>query len=215
MTYTGRTEVGGQPQIRDLGTLRLTKLAVGPLDNNVYLLEGNQGSRVLVDAAADPDAIMALIPDGKLDRIVTTHRHGDHWAALADIASRTGATTYAGRDDAEGIGTPTAVALDHDDTIELDDAVLHVITLRGHTPGGIALAFTDGNGSWHVITGDSLFPGGVGRTTPDTFPTLLDDVTSRLFDRFDDATWIYPGHGYDTTLGAERPELDNWRERGW
>lgn len=215
MTYTGRTEVGGAPQVRELGTLRLTKLAVGPLDNNVYLLEGAAGSRLLVDAAADPDTIMGLLPDGRLDRVVTTHRHGDHWGALADVVARTGATTSAGRADVDGIAVGTDVALDDDDAIDLDGTPLHVITLRGHTPGGIALAFADDGGRWHVITGDSLFPGGVGRTTPETFTTLFDDVTTRLFDRFDDATWIYPGHGHDTTLGEERPDLDHWRARGW
>jgi glyoxylase-like metal-dependent hydrolase (beta-lactamase superfamily II) len=77
------------------------------------------------------------------------------------------------------------------------------------------VAWTDPQGRTHIFTGDSLFPGGVGRTTPETFPQLLDDVTVRLFDRFGDDTWIYPGHGWDTTLGAERPHLAEWRARGW
>ena len=62
-----------------------------------------------------------------------------------------------------------------------------------------------------------LFPGGVGNTwgDADRFAQLLADVTSRLFDPLPDETWVYPGHGGDTTIGAERPQLAEWRERGW
>ena len=67
-----------------------------------------------------------------------------------------------------------------------------------------------------MFTGDSLFPGGVGKTnSPEDFTSLLTDVTERLFDPLPDATWVYPGHGNDTTLGTERPHLGEWRERGW
>ncbi len=101
--------------------------------------------------------------------------------------------------------------------------------LRGHTPGSVALVYrepvrptdqlgTDAlPGRVHLFTGDSLFPGGVGNTQgdPDRFGRLIDDVVTRVFDRFDDSTWVYPGHGKDTTLGAERPHLEEWRRRGW
>ncbi len=81
----------------------------------------------------------------------------------------------------------------------------------------MALAWTDGGGTTHLFTGDSLFPGGVGNTHQDAerFGTLIDDVEQRLFDVYDDATVVHPGHGATTTLGAERPHLAEWRERGW
>jgi glyoxylase-like metal-dependent hydrolase (beta-lactamase superfamily II) len=68
-----------------------------------------------------------------------------------------------------------------------------------------------------VDPGDHLFPGGVGNTQQDAarFTSLIDDVESRLFGRLPDDTWVYPGHGNDTTLGAERPHLPEWRARGW
>ena len=147
--------------------------------------------------------------------MVTTHNHADHWGALAEVVAATGARTYAGASEAAAIGVPTDVGLRHGDTISLGDLDLEVIGLRGHTPDSIAIAWTEPNGRVHVFTGDSLFPGGVGRTTPETFPQLYDDVTSRLFDRYGDDTWIYPGHGWDTTLGAERPHLAQWQARGW
>lgn len=214
MTYTGRTQVGAAPQVRDLGTVTLTKLAVGPLDNNAYLLRAADGTTLLVDAAAEPDVILDLLPGGHLDAVLTTHSHRDHWQALADVVAHTGATTLASAVDAPAIGVATDTALAHGDTYPLGDAVLDVVGLRGHTPGSLAIHLTDSEGGHHLLTGDSLFPGGIGRTTDDTFDQLFADVTERLFEVYDDA-WVYPGHGWDTTLGTERPHLAEWRERRW
>jgi glyoxylase-like metal-dependent hydrolase (beta-lactamase superfamily II) len=113
---------------------------------------------------------------------------------------------------------PVAVdeRLHHGETITVGDASLEIIALRGHTPGSIAVLYRDPDGVPHLFTGDSLFPGGVGKTgSPADFTSLLDDVSARIFDVLPDDTWFYPGHGNDSTLGAERPHLAGWRERGW
>src|SRR5699024_60640 len=100
------------------------------------------------------------------------------------------------------------------DVVPVGVCELEVITLVGHTPGSIALAYRDD--TTHIFTGDSLFPAGVGKTTnADDFSPPLQHVQSKLFDRCGDATWISPGHGDDTTLGRERPQLPEWRARGW
>jgi glyoxylase-like metal-dependent hydrolase (beta-lactamase superfamily II) len=117
--------------------------------------------------------------------------------------------------DAPELPVDIDLLVEHGDTIRVGDVMLEVIHLRGHTPGGIALLYDDPAGPPHLITGDSLFPGGVGKTTEQTFPQLFEDVVTRLFDRLPDETWVYPGHGRDTTLGAERPHLTEWRARGW
>jgi glyoxylase-like metal-dependent hydrolase (beta-lactamase superfamily II) len=103
------------------------------------------------------------------------------------------------------------------DTVAVGSCTLEVIALRGHTPGSIALLYDDPHGHPHLFTGDSLFPGGVGNTFGDegAFASLIDDVEERIFQRLPDETWFYPGHGNDSTLGAERPHLGEWRERGW
>lgn len=214
MAYTGHTQPGSPPQQRDLGTVTVTKIAVGPLDNNSYVLRAPGGQTLLIDAAAEPATLLALLPEG-LDAVLTTHSHGDHWGALAEVVAATDATTLAGVDDAAAIPVPTDTVLSDGDTVSLGDTQLQIIALRGHTPGSVAVALRDEDGRAHIFTGDSLFPGGVGRTTPETFPTLFADVSERLFDRFDDDTWIYPGHGWDTTLGSERPSLEEWQARGW
>jgi glyoxylase-like metal-dependent hydrolase (beta-lactamase superfamily II) len=92
---------------------------------------------------------------------------------------------------------------------------LRAIHLVGHTPGSIALLLR-GSDRPHLFTGDCLFPGGPGRTTrPEDFSSLMGGLEERIFGKLPDATWIYPGHGNDSTLGAERPHLEEWRARGW
>ena len=120
-------------------------------------------------------------------------------------------------DDAGPLPIPPDFLVSQGDTITFGDCTLDVIHLRGHTPGSIALLYTDSLGHGHVFTGDSLFPGGVGNTQQDKerFTSLLNDVEHRIFDRLPDDTWFYPGHGDDSTLGEQRPHLPEWRERGW
>lgn len=215
--YNGRVTVAGPADVHELGGLSVSKLAVGPFNNNAYLLRCREtGSQVLVDAAAEADRLLDLVgPDG-LDLIVTTHRHRDHWQALAEVARATGAPTAAHRDDVDGIPVATDLVLRDGGTVMVGECPLEVIHLVGHTPGSIALLYDDPDGAPHVFTGDCLFPGGVGRTThPEEFTSLYQGVVDRLFSVLPDETWVYPGHGWDTTLGAERPALAEWLERGW
>ena len=216
--YTGQVTVGGSADVRELPAVVISKLAVGDFDNNAYLLRcRSTGEQLLVDAAAEPQRLLDLIGPGGVVGVLTTHAHRDHWSALADVLAATGAPHLAGAIDADDIEVPTDVRLADGDTVRFGDVVLDVIHLRGHTPGSIALVYDDPEGPPHVFTGDCLFPGGVGNTwgDADRFAQLLADVTSRLFDPLPDETWVYPGHGGDTTIGAERPQLAEWRERGW
>jgi len=218
--YSGHVDPQGAPATRELADLTITKLSVGPMDNNAYLLVcKHNGGAVLIDAANDAPRIIDLLGEAssaKLDGIVTTHSHYDHWQALAAVADKTGAKLYAGAADAPGIPVATDVQLEHGDTVPVGDCRLDVIGLRGHTPGSVALLYTDPGGHPHLFTGDSLFPGGPGKTeSPRTFGSLMNDLESRVFGALPNETWVYPGHGDDTTLGKERPQLGKWRSRGW
>jgi glyoxylase-like metal-dependent hydrolase (beta-lactamase superfamily II) len=217
MTYTGVVSAGGPADVRELTGLTVSKLCVGPMSNNAYLLRcTDTGDQVLIDAAAEPGRLLDLAGEAGLRAVVTTHKHGDHWAALADVVAATGATAYAHPLDAPALPVPTS-PLNDGDTLGVGTCVLEVSHIRGHTPGSIVLLYRDPAGSPHLFTGDSLFPGGVGNTwgDPTNFGTLIDDVEHKLFDRLPDDTWFYPGHGNDSTLGAERPALPEWRARGW
>ncbi|HEV7964581.1 MAG TPA: MBL fold metallo-hydrolase [Actinoplanes sp.] len=216
MTYTGDVTRGGPPAVRELGGLTVTKVSVGPMDNNAYLLRcRHDGSQVLIDAANDAPTLIDLAGPAGLATVVTTHRHGDHWQALADVVTATGAASLAHTADAVGIPVVTATVAEGD-TIPVGDCALEVIHLVGHTPGSIALLYRDPAGTAHLWTGDSLFPGGPGRTTnPRDFASLMGDLETKVFGPLPDDTWFYPGHGKDSTLGAERPAIPEWRARGW
>ncbi|MEU6295826.1 MBL fold metallo-hydrolase [Streptomyces erythrochromogenes] len=218
MTYTGEVKVGGPADVHELADLMISKVAVGSMNNNAYLLRCRAtDEQLLIDAAAEAQTLLNLIGDDGIASVVTTHRHGDHWGALAEVVAATGARTYAGALDAEGIPVATDVAVADGDTVRVGRVELTARHLVGHTPGSIALVYDDPHGHAHVFTGDCLFPGGVGNThdDPEAFKSLLDDVQHKLFEQLSDETWVYPGHGNDTTLGAERPHLAEWRERGW
>jgi glyoxylase-like metal-dependent hydrolase (beta-lactamase superfamily II) len=217
VTYTGDVRVGGPSDTREINGVTVTKIAVGPYENNSYLLrDSGTGRALLIDAAAEPDRLLEMIGDTPVERIVTTHQHPDHWQALKQVRAATGAVTVAHPLDAPGIPVPTDELVDDGETIRFGDVPLSVIHLVGHTPGSIALVYT-GAAEPHLFTGDCLFPGGVGNTQkdPGRFTSLYNGVVEKIFDRLPDATWVYPGHGKDTTLGAERPHLVEWRERGW
>ncbi|MHB9862617.1 MBL fold metallo-hydrolase [Streptomyces sp. YIM S03343] len=218
MTYSGEVTVGGPADVHELKDLMITKIAVGPMDNNSYLLRCRAtDEQLLIDAANDADTLLGMIGDDGVASVVTTHRHGDHWQALAAVVAATGARTYAGRDDAEGIPVPTDVLVDDGDTVRVGRVTLTARHLVGHTPGSVALVYDDPHGHPHVFTGDCLFPGGVGNTRkdPEAFASLIHDVETKIFGVLPDETWVYPGHGNDTTLGAERPHLPEWHARGW
>lgn len=221
--YTGDVQVGGPSQTRPLPGLSVTKVAVGGYDNNAYFLRCERtGDVLLVDAAAEPERLIAELGrlGGTLRTVVTTHRHGDHWQALAAVVDATGAQTVAHADDAGELPVKPDRTVDDGDTISVGDCSLAVIHLVGHTPGSVALLY-DADGELvdrpHLFTGDSLFPGGPGNTfgVRENFERLMDDLERKVFGPLPDGTWVYPGHGRDTTLGQERPSIPEWRERGW
>ncbi|MEV6491862.1 MBL fold metallo-hydrolase [Actinoplanes sp. NPDC051633] len=215
--YTGDVRPGGPPAVRSLPGLTITKVSVGPMDNNAYLLRCNaDGSQVLIDAANEAPRLLELIGGAGLTAVITTHQHRDHTGALAEVVRATGAESLAHEADAAEIPVVTRTLTDGE-TVAVGDCSLEVIHIVGHTPGSITLAYRDPSGTAHLWTGDSLFPGGVGNTRKNrkNFESLIGDVETKLFGRFADDTWFYPGHGKDSTLGAERPSLPEWRARGW
>lgn len=218
-SYTGHVDSGTAAR-RTLPAATIIKTSVGPMDNNAYLVTcSSTGKTVLIDAANDGAVLLALIsehaPDVEL--IVTTHQHYDHWQALTQVATSTAAPTAAHALDAEPLPVTPDRLLADGDTVTVGKLNFTVIHLQGHTEGSVALALTGADGeTTHLFTGDCLFPGGVGKTWKDgDFDRLLGDVSDKLFDVYPDSTVVYPGHGDDTTLGAERPHLAEWKERGW
>ena len=216
--YSGRTAGRLTGERWTVGPARLTKISVGEMDNNVYVIESTAtGEVLLVDAANDAPQLISHLRDRApgVKEVLTTHLHADHWIGLAETVDALGLTTIASPGDAEGIDVPTDRHVSHGDELVVGDLRLGVIGLRGHTPDGIALLLRTEVGT-HLFSGDSLFPGGPGKTGSDeAFTTLMSDLETRIFDSLGDDVVVHPGHGDDTTIGAERPHLAEWRERGW
>ena len=213
----GHVEPGG-PALRwsveaDGCPVEITKLSVGDLDNNVYVLRDvASGRALLIDAAADPERILAEVSDAPVEAIVTTHGHWDHHRALSEVARATQASPIHHPLDAAGIPHAAARDAEHGLTVRFGDAEVTLLHTPGHTPGSICVLL----GGRHLFSGDTLFPGGPGRTTtPEQFAEIMDSVERRIFEVLPDDTRVHPGHGDDTTLGAERASLPEWRARGW
>jgi glyoxylase-like metal-dependent hydrolase (beta-lactamase superfamily II) len=218
--YTGHVDPGTAAR-RSLPGATIVKVSVGPMDNNSYLITCSEtGESLLIDAANDAETLIGLVREHapKVALIVTSHQHFDHWQALEALAGATDAPTAAHQLDAEPLPVKPDRLLAGGDKVQVGNLSFDVIHLRGHTPGSVALALSGpaAGEATQLFTGDCLFPGGVGKTwKPGDFAQLLEDVKTRVFDVYPDSTVVYPGHGDDTTLGAERPQLGEWRERGW
>jgi glyoxylase-like metal-dependent hydrolase (beta-lactamase superfamily II) len=211
----GHVEPGGESIRRTVtlasGQVEVRKLSVGPMDNNCYVLISD-GQALLIDAANDADRILSEVEDVVVVTVMTTHGHHDHWQALDDVADATGAEVVFHTEDAGMIARSADRHVGDGDVLTFGAASVQLIHTPGHTPGSTCVLL----GEDHLFSGDTLFPGGPGNTfgDADAFAQIMASLEHRLF-VLDDATWVYPGHGDDTTLGAERPHLQEWRDRGW
>jgi len=186
-------------------------IVVGPLDNNVYLLTDDEtGASAIIDAAAEPDAVIALAKGTDPQGVITTHGHWDHHGAIPELTEALDIAFLLHHDDVEIAGKDPDWYLDEGELSigETNGMILHT---PGHTPGSICLAL-DGV----VLTGDTLFPGGPGATRFPTssFATIIESIETSLMG-LPDHTVVLPGHGAATTIGSERPQLPKWIERGW
>ena len=216
MGYDGHVEPDGEWIERQDGPVRIRKVSVEEMDNNVYVVScARTGAALVVDLAARPDRVLEAAHDVDVVAAVQTHGHWDHVRAWDVLAHEHGWAVWGHRDDASLFPHPCTRWLEDGDVLEVGDVHVEVIHVPGHTPGSL-LYLVHGQARPHLLSGDTLVPGGPGRTTtPDEFTQVMDGLEARVFDRLPDATWVYPGHGDDTTLGDERPKLDEWRERGW
>ena len=190
------------------------KVVVGPFDNNVFVVRCRRsGEAVLIDAANEHEQLLALCQRLGVKRVLETHGHWDHIQAIPALreAGYQVAVTAADAPRLKDVGYD--VFIDDAEVIEVGDLRLRAIHNPGHTEGSISFHVVD---TPLLFTGDTLFPGGPGNTQLEggDFATIIKSIDNKLF-TFSAETIVLPGHGLDTTIGAERPQLSAWVERGW
>ena len=200
--------------------ISIIKLAVGEHDNNAYVVScQTTGRGVVIDAAAEPERILAACEGVAVESILTTHGHLDHIQALDPVKDGLGVPWYLHPADAGIAGRRPDAPLQGGEEIVVGEVALHVVHTPGHTPGSVSFVFEPADRSevGVLFSGDTLFPGGPGATRWDysDFGLIMDSLEQALFPRLADDAVVHPGHGASTTIGRERPHLPEWRRRGW
>jgi glyoxylase-like metal-dependent hydrolase (beta-lactamase superfamily II) len=192
--------------------IRLKQFSVGSFDNNVYILiDPSTHESVLFDAPFDATRILDQLSGTTLRYILMTHADPDHVQALSEVRAKTGAPVGAHHYEADRLPQPPDFELHDGDIIRFGNVELRALHTPGHAPG--SMSFVTGD---ILIAGDTLFPGGPGNTerADGNFDEIIESIRTKLFTLPDD-TKVYPGHGKPTTIGAEKPHLQEWIDRGW
>jgi glyoxylase-like metal-dependent hydrolase (beta-lactamase superfamily II) len=192
--------------------VRIDEYVVGPFENNVFVVrDKGTGEALIIDAANEHDLLLEVSRATGVRRVLTTHGHWDHIQAVTALRDAGIEVGVAGAD-AEMLPSYDFTIPD-DDVLTVGDLRLHSIHTPGHTPGSTCFLL---EGHPVLFSGDTLFPGGPGNTKFEnaSFDTIITSIDRRLF-TLDPETLVFPGHGLDTTIGTERPHLDEWIERGW
>jgi glyoxylase-like metal-dependent hydrolase (beta-lactamase superfamily II) len=194
-------------------TAEVHRFVVGPVENNVYVVRCRRtGVAALIDAANEHERLLAVARNLGVQSVLETHGHWDHIGAVTEVRAA-GIDVWVRCEDA-GLLPSYDHLLDDDVEYHVGDLRLRTVHTPGHTPGSICFALVD---TPVLFSGDTLFPGGPGATSFEggDFPTIITSIEERLFRRYDEETIVWPGHGAATTIGAERPHLEDWVARGW
>ncbi len=193
--------------------VEIHKVVVGPFDNNVFVVRCREtGDALLVDAANEHEQLLELCQRLGVRKVVETHGHWDHIQAVPQLREA-GYEVAVRAEDADMLPSYDLL-LEDDDILEVGRLRLRTIHTPGHTPGSMCFLI---EGSPVLLSGDTLFPGGPGNTATDLgdFPRIIESIERRIFTPLPPETIVMPGHGLDTTIGTERPHLDEWVDRGW
>lgn len=193
--------------------MEITRVVVGPMDNNVYVVRCRAtGDAVMIDAANEHELLLELCRDLGVRQVLETHGHWDHIQAVPAVRDAGYDVGITAEDSA--MLSAYDFVLEPDSVIEVGRLRLRTIHTPGHTPGSMCFLV---EGSPVLLSGDTLFPGGPGNTSfpGGDFPTIIRSIDDLLFRPLPGDTLVLPGHGADTTIGKERPHLQEWIDRGW
>jgi glyoxylase-like metal-dependent hydrolase (beta-lactamase superfamily II) len=185
---------------------------IGPYENNIFVVSDPASDEAyVIDAGYEPRKVAEAVQGLRVRSILVTHGHRDHHEHAEELRRLLGVPLGIGADDVAMLGIAPDFTIQDGQMLSFGAQALHAIHTPGHTPGSTCFQIDT-----HLFTGDTLFPGGPGNTQRDSqrFARIIDSIRERLF-VLGDQTVVYPGHGRDTTIGQERPHLDEWIARGW
>ena len=198
--------------IWDATGVEIHQVVVGPVDNNVLVLRCTEtGDAVLLDAANEHERLLELCQRLGVRRVLETHGHWDHIQAVPQLRDAGYSVGVTAQD--AGMLPSYDEVIEDESVIDVGRLRLHTIHTPGHTPGSMCFRL---EGHPVLFSGDTLFPGGPGNTSFEggDFDTIIESVDRRLF-TLPPETIVLPGHGDRTTIGTERPHLQEWVDRGW
>ena len=184
------------------GEIQITKINMGPYNNNGYIVAcAETKEAVIIDTPAEPEKLLNELGDVQVKAILITHGHQDHLLGFKEITGQVDAPVGVGEADVELLPSPPDIILRDGATIEVGNQTIQLLSTPGHTSGSTCLLIGK-----HLFSGDTLFPGGPGKSrSPEAFKQEIDSITRKLLVLPDD-TAVYPGHGDDTTIGQARQE---------
>ncbi len=184
------------------GEIHITKINMGPYNNNGYIVAcAETKEAVIIDTPAEPEKLLNELGDVQVKAILITHGHQDHLLGFEEITGRVQAQVGVGEADVELLPSPPGIILIDGATMKLGNQTIQFLSTPGHTSGSTCLLIGK-----HLFSGDTLFPGGPGKSrSPEALKQEIDSITRKLLVLPDD-TAVYPGHGDDTSIGQARQE---------
>lgn len=184
-------------------SITIYKMECGPYANNMYLVVCPQTNEsILIDTPAEPDKMIELAKTTDVKAILITHNHMDHLLGFEDVTAAIKAPVGIGEADADALPRPADILLTDGDEVSAGSVTLKAIFTPGHTPGSTCLHTGE-----HLFSGDTLFPGGPGKSgSPRLLRQLIESITTRLY-TLGDGVYVYPGHGEkDTSIRESKAE---------
>ncbi len=191
------------------GNIQIKKIELGPFGTNAYVLICRETKdSVLVDAPGEADKILERLEGTNPKYILMTHDHSDHVGVLLKLKSVLNIKVAAHAADTTNLPVPPDILLNDGDVVSFGNIRLKVLHTPGHTPGSLCF-FT----SKYLISGDTIFPGGPGKTwSAADFRQIIDSITNKIIQLPDDIL-VYPGHGDSTVLGKEKKAFEVFSSR--
>lgn len=191
------------------GEVKITKINMGPYDNNGYIVtcpDTNEG--IIIDTPAEPEKLLNAIGDVSIKYVLITHNHQDHLLGFNEITGAVGVPVGIGGPDAHALPKSPDVNLEDGQVIKFGNQEMTMLATPGHTDGATCMLIGK-----HLFSGDTLFPGGPGKTrNPEALTQIIGSITGKLLTLPDD-TMVYPGHGIDTTIGEARRQYQDFASR--